>query len=186
MAAADSISFDNMLYHVTLSGTYPPRPSCIVNRDVHLLKGTVDSKAGGIVRVHVTNGTIPDYDLVFGPAIPDRGFLVHNVTANLPCNSTALTAVKGYAGCQDPSRGPVSSCGSILFEDNPSPDVPPHYHWLLTLGINPPLPPAVCNEFENKSSCDAASKCRWCTSKDGGHKLCFEAGHTPGTGWTCS
>ena len=185
-AAADAISFNETLFHVTLSGTFPPTPSCIVDRDLHLLSGTVDGTAGGTVRVHVVNGTLPDYDLVFGPAIKDRGFLVHNVTAKLPCNSSAMTVVKGYAGCQDPSRGPTSTCVSIIFEDIPSPDVGPHPHWLLTLGVNPPRPPVVCSELQSKGSCDAASRCQWCTSANGGHELCFATGHTPATGWMCS
>ena len=184
-AAADVVSFNDTLFHVTLAGTFPPTPSCILNRDVHLLSGTVDGQTGGSVRVRVINGTLPDYDLVFGPSIKDRGFLVHNVTAKLPCNSSAMTVVKGYAGCEDPSRGPGGACLSIVFEDNPSPDVPPHYHWLLTLGVNPPLPPVVCSELQSESSCDAASKCSWCTSANGEHELCFTSGHTPATGWTC-
>ena len=88
-AAADVVSFNDTLFHVTLAGTFPPTPSCILNRDVHLLSGTVDGQTGGTVRVRVINGTLPDYDLVFGPSIKDRGFLVHNVTAKLPCNSAA-------------------------------------------------------------------------------------------------
>ena len=182
--AADVISFNNTLFHVTLAGTFPPTPSCILNRDVHLLSGAVDGDKGGVVNVHVVNGTLPDYNLFFGPTIKDRGFLVHNVTAKLPCNSSALTVVKGYAGCEDPSRGPHSDCVSIIFEDNPSPDVPPHYHWLLSIGVNPPLMPVKCNELQSESSCDANSKCSWCTTLN--DKLCFTTGHTPAKGWTCS
>ena len=138
-ARADVI-FNSTLFHITLQGTYPPRPSCILDRDVHLLSGTVTAVKGGTVRVTVVNKTMPDYDLVFGPSIHDRGFIVHNVTAKLPCNATA--AVPGYAGCEDPATGGRDVCNSIVFQDDPSPDVPPHHHWLLSIGINPPLTPA--------------------------------------------
>jgi hypothetical protein len=185
-ATANVVSFNDSLFHVSLRGTFPPIPSCILDRDLHMLTGTVDGKTGGSVRVHVVNGTIPDYELVFGPAIADRGFLVHNVTAKLPCNSSGVI---GYAGCQDPSRGPSSACESIIFEDIPSPDVPPHPHWILTPGINPPPLPVRCNELNSQSTCNAAraspSNCRWCTSTSGVHHLCFTAGHTPTSGWTC-
>jgi len=98
--AADVISFNNTLFHVTLAGTFPPTPSCILNRDVHLLSGAVDGDKGGVVNVHVVNGTLPDYNLFFGPTIKDRGFLVHNVTAKLLVilrrsqSSRAMPAVK--------------------------------------------------------------------------------------------
>ena len=188
-AAADVLTFNDTLFHVTLAGSFPPTPSCIRNRDVHLLSGTVDSQTGGIVHVHVVNSTLLDYDLVFGPTIKDRGFIVHNVTAKLPCNASSTMVVsKGYAGCEDPSRGGANICTSIAFEDNPSPDVPPHYHWLLSIGVNPPLPPpppVVCSELQSENNCDAASKCSWCASANGEHELCFTAGHTPATGWTC-
>ena len=189
-AVADVLTFNDTLFHVTLAGAFSPTPSCIRNRDVHLLSGTVDSQTGGTVHVHVVNSTLlPDYDLVFGPSIKDRGFIVHNVTAKLPCNASSTMVVsKGYAGCEDPSRGGANICTSIVFEDNPSPDVPPHYHWLLSIGVNPPLPPpppVVCSELQSENNCDAASKCSWCTSANDEHELCFTAGHTPAAGWTC-
>ena len=199
-----TVSFNQTLFHVTLAGTSSPTPSCIHNRDVHLLTGTVNGKNGGTVNVHVVNGTMNDYQLIFGPTIEDRGFLIHNVTAHLPCNSSSMTIVKGYANCEDPSSGPKSDCVSVLFEDHPSPDVPPHYHWILSLGINPPLPPVKCNELYKKKKCDSISKCRWCTSsskttfgssnssRSSGSKnvvvdaLCFTQGHLPPTtGWNC-
>ena len=129
----------------------------------------VTAAVGGTVRVTVVNKTMPDYDLVFGPAIHDRGFIVHNVTAALPCGTTTATSnddasvdadadatasrsmavrvaaadgVPGYAGCEDPATGGRDVCNAIVFQDDPSPDVPPHHHWLLSIGINPPLPPA--------------------------------------------
>jgi len=184
---AGVVTFNETLFHVTLAGTFPPRPSCVLDRDVHLLTGQVDPTLGGTVRVHVANGTVPDYNLVFGPAIADRGFLVHNVTAELPCSPppAALTVVRGYAGCEDPSRGPAGACLSIAFQDDPSPDVPPHYHWLLSIGVNPPLPPVVCSSLYSQAGCDAHESCLWCTSVDGGHALCFAAGRAPAAGWAC-
>ena len=74
--------------------------------------------------MNVVNKTMPDYKLIFGPAIHDRGFIVHNVTAHLPCNTTAMTVVPGYAGCEDPSTGGKDVCNAISFADDPSPDVP--------------------------------------------------------------
>lgn len=184
-AGADVI-LNSTLFHITLAGTFPPRPSCIIDRDVHLLSGTVTAATGGTVRVTVVNKTMPDYDLVFGPSISDRGFIVHNVTAMLPCNATAMTVVPGYAGCEDPATGGRDVCNSITFEDDPSPDVPPHNHWLLSIGVNPPLPPVQCGDLHDQGSCESNS-CSWCTSSDGLHALCFTEGHAPNStaGWTC-
>ena len=63
---AGVVTFNETLFHVTLAGTFPPRPSCVLDRDVHLLTGQVDPTLGGTVRVHVANGTVPDYDRDFG------------------------------------------------------------------------------------------------------------------------
>lgn len=187
LTGSSAFVFNSSLFHVTLSGTYPPRPPCILDRDVHLLSGNVTQASGGIVNVTVVNGTLPDYELVFGPAIHDRGFIVHNVTARLPCNGTAVAVAPGYAGCQDPSTGGKDFCNAIMFADDPSPDVPPHNHWLLSVGVNPPLPPVPCNAVYDESACDAKDACRWCSSEDGRHALCFTKGHTPGgSQWVCS
>ena len=118
------VTFNSTLFHVALAGTEPPRPSCILDRDVHLLSGMVTASCGGTVTVNVVNKTMPDYKLIFGPAIHDRGFIVHNVTAHLPCNTTAMTVVPGYAGCEDPSTGGKDVCNAIMFSEDPSPDVP--------------------------------------------------------------
>ena len=145
--ALGDVIFNSTLFHISLAGTFPPRPICIVDRDVHLLNGTVTPVAGGTVRVTVVNKTMPDYDLVFGPSVLDRGFIVHNVTAKLPCTGTGTAAaiimavVPGYASCENPATGGRSVCNAIIFEDNPSPDHTPHNHWLLSVGVNPPLPP---------------------------------------------
>ena len=137
--ALGDVIFNSTLFHITLQGTFPPTPSCILNRDLHLLSGTVRPDTGGTVRVTVMNKTMPDYDLVFGPSVQDRGFIVHNVTAKLPCAMTTnMTVVPGYASCENPATGGRNVCNAILFQDDPSPDVPPHYHWLLSVGINPP------------------------------------------------
>ena len=180
------VTFNSTLFHVALGGTEPPRPSCILDRDVHLLSGTVTATSGGTVTVTVVNKTMPDYKLIFGPAIHDRGFIVHNVTAHLPCNTTAMTVVPGYAGCEDPSTGGKDVCNAISFADDPSPDVPPHDHWILSIGMNPPLPNVPCSETFDESACDVKDECRWCSSKD--HALCFDEGHTPSgaAGWSCS
>ena len=98
--------------------------------------------------------------LAFGSAIHDRGFIVHNVTAKLPCNTSTATGVPGYAGCEDPSRGGKDVCNSIVFQDVPSPDVPPHYHWLLSVGVNPPLPPIECSALHDAVGCEAKGNCR--------------------------
>ena len=72
----------------------------------------------------------------------------------------AVAVAPGYAGCQDPSTGGKDFCNAIIFADDPSPDVPPHNHWLLSVGVNPPLPPVPCNAVYDESACDATDRAR--------------------------
>ena len=50
------VTFNSTLFHVALGGTEPPRPSCILDRDVHLLSGTgYESCCDGIALVRTEN-----------------------------------------------------------------------------------------------------------------------------------
>ena len=62
----------------------------------------------------------------------------------------------------------------------------------LAVGPNPPPPaPTECSQIYNEADCHkGATKlaCKWCSSDDGVHSLCFDKGHAPKgkkSGWTC-
>ena len=59
----------------------------------------------------------------------------------------------------------------------------------------PPPPPAPCEASYTKAACAAAlppsggdDRCKWCTSADGAHALCFHAENEPpkAAGWSCA
>eukprot|EP00326_Haptolina_ericina_P006619 CAMPEP_0181222236 /NCGR_PEP_ID=MMETSP1096-20121128/29852_1 /TAXON_ID=156174 ORGANISM="Chrysochromulina ericina, Strain CCMP281" /NCGR_SAMPLE_ID=MMETSP1096 /ASSEMBLY_ACC=CAM_ASM_000453 /LENGTH=97 /DNA_ID=CAMNT_0023314971 /DNA_START=1 /DNA_END=294 /DNA_ORIENTATION=+ len=84
----------------------------------------------------------------------------------------------------------------FYFVNATQPHTPPLAFFLT--GPNPPPPPppppaCTTTGAANQTACDAVPArsgtghaCSWCESKDGIHKLCFDATHKPGSaGWDC-
>jgi hypothetical protein len=159
------------MYHVSEAAP----AACTVHRDIHQISGTVDD-TGGVLTVHVVNGSIPDYSIHVGAA----GSSERTLNATLMCDKTPLVC-RGFASCNTTACedflltfGPIGQSLAVDLDRGPNP--PP-----------PPPPPASCYNSFSSAACKAVGGCEWCVTKDKLHALCFDASKPPpAAGWTCT
>ena len=177
-----SIHLNKQPYHAALVLT----EICIEMRDVHRLSGTITDDKGGVLSVHVVNGTIADYKMSVAPLghMPHGTF--HNISVSYLCKGKTVS-VTGRAtfppmATEIVFNAPSSAEVGVIFLKGPNPPPPP-----------PPPPSCATTGRVNQSACDAVKPasgtgpaCSWCESKDGAHKLCFVHDHKPDAAdWNC-
>ena len=165
--------FSNTVYHVQFAVS----SVCTKTRDVHKvsMRSASVRHSGGTVLVHVLNGSIPDYDMEWRPAV--KHLLSNNypnevefdVNATLKCNGSSVTLDGTWRAGDGIMLASTTALGLVL---GPGP--------------NPPLSASICAERSTKAACDVypSGSCTWCVSQ--AHSLCFSDSNIPASfGWAC-
>ena len=179
-----NITFSKESYHAI---RVMKSDDCISPRDVHRLTGTVNDVTGGVLTVHIENGTLGDYTMHVGGLRYNHSKYDHSLTATVVCKGRTINLSGMFLIAHGFSAEFYFTEGELSHD-------PPVAFFLH--GPNPPPPPPACatTGAASQSACDAVKPsnggvgpaCAWCESKDGVHKLCFMADHKPApTGWDC-
>jgi len=167
------IILKDAMYHVSEAAS----AACTVHGDIHMISGTADD-TGGLLTVHVVNGSIPDYTIHMQP-VAQAQYGERKLNATLECGGAPLVC-QGFASCNTTACddflltfGPGSRSLAVDLDRGPNP--PP-----------PPPPPPTCGTSFSPSACKAVAGCEWCVSKDKLHALCFDkSSPPPAAGWSC-
>ena len=164
VAATLALSFRIASYHVNRGSEVALLPE----GDVHVLNGTVPDTGGGIAATCL-NGTVANYTIELGP-IDSRN--IRNISAQLHGVGGMGQALRGTATCSVVPEAP--ECWAFTWQ------MPNRAELMYN-----PLPPAPkCGSAYSEAECEGVwpvnkGACRWCTSDDKVHSLCFSAGNEP-------
>jgi len=179
--AALGLTFNNSMFHVIFSSK-----DLLNVRDLHVFNGEAPD-SGGDIAAKCTNGTVDPYTVTFG-AFNTTTHQRH-VSATIKQRSKS-EPLDGHAYCYPPSEVPPGrpACYTLVWGKVGPGGMQPDAE--LSFGPNPPPAPPrppQCQTSYNQAACDAvgAHACKWCTSSDGLHKLCFDGTNLPTTGWQC-
>eukprot|EP00937_MAST-01D_sp_MAST-1D-sp2_P003583 g3583.t1 len=193
-ASAQSFSFNKSMYHNELIGT--PTGDPFKAREIIFIDGDFDVSKGGTAKMSSGNGTFDDTDAAF--SMQYKSSLMSseweaNVTAKVGGKDLNMRAMFfGYQPGQPQQcieleifadAGLTHIAGFLQRGPNPQPRPPSPGP-----GPRPPTPaPSTCYNEYAQSDCDKLSACKWCSSGDGNHHLCYSADAAlDKTKWTCS
>ncbi len=144
--------------------------------DTHVLNGELPA-AGGAISATCLNGTVRPYTISFVPIQlpPGAGLKQFDIKATIEAaGGGARLAASGVAYlCVG-----VGVCEGTNYE----------LTWLDSddgaAYLRAPYPP-TCSQVHSSGACAAVGHCKWCTSADQLHALCFDQANTPPAGWHC-